>query len=215
MDDRSGLELFTNKHTRRHTILRGVMACSGLALWSAEARAQAEHEISHSAESIDQEVSFKAGPKRVYEALTTARQFDSVVKLSAAMKSRELGDKPTEIINQEGGAFVLFGHTAWAGRSNFCRTSESYKPGGWAAGNRASIRLQDSSSPGKGRRPRSFLTTPASPRGWENTWRPVGKVTTGNRSKIPGLSAPARPRSHSEGAAIACIKGRHGINFNP
>jgi activator of HSP90 ATPase len=110
MDDRNNLGQLVNKPTRRQAILSAVMTFGGLALWSAEARAvKAEDEISHNAESIHQEAYFRAGPKRVYEALTNAKQFDSVVQLSAAMKSKVLGDKPTEIINEEGGAFVLFG----------------------------------------------------------------------------------------------------------
>jgi activator of HSP90 ATPase len=111
MDDRYNLEPLANKPTRRQTILSVVMTFGGLALWSAEARSEAEDEISHSAESIHQEAYFKAGPKRVYEVLTDARQFDGIVQLSAAMKSKSkaLGDKPTEIINAEGGVFALFG----------------------------------------------------------------------------------------------------------
>src|SRR2546429_7089219 len=41
---------------------------------------------------------FKASRKRVYEALTDAKQFDKVVQLSTAMKSGMApGAKPTEI----------------------------------------------------------------------------------------------------------------------
>lgn len=109
MDDRNNLGPLVNKVTRRQTILSAVMTLGGLAVWSADARAGGEDEISHSAESIHQEAYFKARAKRVYEALTNAQQFDGVVQLSAAMKSKALGDKPTEIINEEGGSFKLFG----------------------------------------------------------------------------------------------------------
>jgi activator of HSP90 ATPase len=70
----------------------------------------ASDEISHSAESIHQEVTFKASRKRVYEALTDTAQFDKVVQLSAAVKSgMASGTKPTAIIREAGGAFTLYG----------------------------------------------------------------------------------------------------------
>ena len=69
-----------------------------------------EEEITHSCESIHQTVVFKASRKRVYEALTDEKQFDKVVKLSAAMQSgMSLGNKPTQIAREVGGAFTLFG----------------------------------------------------------------------------------------------------------
>ena len=160
MDDRNNLGQLVNKPTRRQAILSAVMTFGGLALWSAEVRAvKAEDEISHNAESIHQEAYFKAGPKRVYEALTNAKQFDSVVQLSAAMKSKVLGDKPTEIINEEGVRSHSSVGISQAGRSNFCRANVSSKPGVWATGSRASTRLLNSSSPSRVPGPRSFLTT--------------------------------------------------------
>src|SRR5690349_25125208 len=69
------------------------------------------------------------------------------------------------------------------GSSNFCRTSVSSKLGVWAAGPRAFTRLQDSNSLSTRPEPRSPLTTQASPKVWENTWRLGGEVTIGNRSK--------------------------------
>jgi len=61
--------------------------------------AEAVEEISHTAESIHQEPVFKASRKRVYEALTDAKQFNKVVLLSTAMKSawhrkQAHGDQP-------------------------------------------------------------------------------------------------------------------------
>jgi hypothetical protein len=64
-------------------------------------------DISHVAEAIHQEVSFKASRKRVYEALTDAKQFDQVTLLGEARKSR--GKKATEISREPGGSFSLFG----------------------------------------------------------------------------------------------------------
>ena len=74
------------------------------------ARFAASDEISHTCESIHQEVVFKASRKRVYEAFTETQQFDKVVQLSAAMKSGMApGAKPTEISHEVGGAFALYG----------------------------------------------------------------------------------------------------------
>lgn len=70
-----------------------------------------EEEISHSCETIHQTVLFKASRKRVYETLTDEKQFDKVVKLSAAVAQAgmSLGNKPTQIAGEVGGAFTLFG----------------------------------------------------------------------------------------------------------
>lgn len=68
-------------------------------------------EITHTSEAIHQEVVFKASRKRVYEALTDAKQFNRVVDLSAAMKSGMVpaGSPPAEISRDVGGAFSIFG----------------------------------------------------------------------------------------------------------
>jgi activator of HSP90 ATPase len=96
--------------TRRQAIAGAAVAVGGLAVSSTEAWAGAEEEISHAAESIHQEPVFKAGRKRVYEALTDAKQFQKVVMLSAAMKSGMVPPgKPAEISPEAGGIFSLFG----------------------------------------------------------------------------------------------------------
>jgi|HubBroStandDraft_6_1064221.scaffolds.fasta_scaffold21082_3 activator of HSP90 ATPase len=67
-------------------------------------------EITHTSEAIHQEVIFKAPRKKVYEALTDAKQFEKVVQLSAAVKSGMVPPgKPAEISRELGGAFSLFG----------------------------------------------------------------------------------------------------------
>jgi activator of HSP90 ATPase len=110
MSDRNNLEAPANAPTRRQAIVGVALAFGGLALGSTKAWARTEEEISHTAESIHQEVIFKASRKRVYEALTDATQFQKVVMLSAAMKSgMPPGAKPAEISRELGGAFSLFG----------------------------------------------------------------------------------------------------------
>ena len=70
----------------------------------------AGEEISRTEESIHQEPEFRASPKRIYEALTDAKNFVRIERLSAAMQSgMSLGNQPTAISPQPGGAFTLFG----------------------------------------------------------------------------------------------------------
>jgi activator of HSP90 ATPase len=86
------------------------MAVSGLILGSTQAHANADDPISHTTESIHQEVTFAASPKRVYEALTNAKQFQRVVELSSAMKTRmPSGAPPVQISQEAGGTFSMFG----------------------------------------------------------------------------------------------------------
>jgi uncharacterized protein YndB with AHSA1/START domain len=95
--------------TRRQAIVGAAIALSGLALGSGEAWAGAEEEISRTAEAIHQEHVIKASRKRVYEALTDAKQFDKVIELSGVMQAMHLGNKPAEISREVGGSFALFG----------------------------------------------------------------------------------------------------------
>ena len=95
--------------TRREMIARVAAGFIGLTLGSAVARAGAESGLSHSAEAIHQEPIFAANRKRIYEALTDARQFEKVVQLSAAKQAGEIADMPVRIGTEVGGAFTLFG----------------------------------------------------------------------------------------------------------
>ena len=109
MSDRSSLMVAGKTPTRRQMIFGSAIAFAGLTLGSREVWAEAEEEISRTEESIHQEAVFKANRKRVYEALTDAKQFDKVVQLSGVMQAMHLGDKPAEISREVGGAFALFG----------------------------------------------------------------------------------------------------------
>ena len=95
----------------RRQLLTGVaLAVGGFVFGSTSAQANADDPISHSAESIHQEVTFKASKKRVYDALTDATQFEQVVHLSDAMKSRMPHNAPpTRISAEPGGTFSTFG----------------------------------------------------------------------------------------------------------
>lgn len=110
MSERGNMQALVNAPSRRQLLARLGLAFGGLAMGSRGAWAGAEEEISHAAESIHQEPVFKASRKRVYEALTDAKQFSKVVMLSAAMKTGMApGMKPTEVSNEAGGAFTAFG----------------------------------------------------------------------------------------------------------
>jgi activator of HSP90 ATPase len=109
-------ESFANVSTytaSRRTIFAGLIGlvgglAGGLAA-PARAAAQSGSVVSHSAESIHQEVVFAANRKRVYDALTDAKQFEKVVQLSAAKQSMEIGNASSQISREAGGSFELFG----------------------------------------------------------------------------------------------------------
>jgi activator of HSP90 ATPase len=110
MSDRMNSSVHANTPTRRQAIAGVAIALGGVALGSTGVWARTEEEISHAAESIHQEPAFKASRKRVYEALTDAKQFQKVVLLGAAMKSGMIpAGKATEISTEAGGTFSLFG----------------------------------------------------------------------------------------------------------
>ncbi|HWY51389.1 MAG TPA: SRPBCC domain-containing protein [Chthoniobacterales bacterium] len=100
----------TNSQTRRQVIAGVAMTFGGLALGLTKLRAATGEEISRTAESIHQETVFKASRKRVYEALTDAKQFNEVTKIVAAKEPAiSLEKSPTVIGPDVGGAFSLFG----------------------------------------------------------------------------------------------------------
>jgi activator of HSP90 ATPase len=96
--------------TRRQLISGAAIGLGALALGATNSWARPEDVVSHTAESIHMENVFAASRKRVYDALTDAKQFNEIVKLSAAMKSGMIKDmSPAEISREVGGAFKLFG----------------------------------------------------------------------------------------------------------
>lgn len=96
--------------TRRQMIAGGAIALGGLALGSARAFAQATEEISHTAETIHMEPVINASRKRVYDVLTTAKQFNDMTKLITDMGNAiNLEKSPTVISPEAGGAFSMFG----------------------------------------------------------------------------------------------------------
>lgn len=88
--------------TRRHLLVGASVAVPG---WAA-----GEEEISQAAEAIHQSPVLRASRKRVYEALLDAKQFAKVEERSGARRTgMALGNKPTQIDRQVGGAFTIYG----------------------------------------------------------------------------------------------------------
>jgi activator of HSP90 ATPase len=110
MSNRTKVTALPQALARRQLLAGAAMTLGGFVLASPDARATAADPISHTAESIHQEVTFTASPKRIYDALTDAKQFQRVVELSNAMKTRmPAGAPPAQISSEVGGAFSLFG----------------------------------------------------------------------------------------------------------
>ena len=110
MNDRNSAEAKLPATTRRQMIVGTALALGGVTLGTLKAAADTQEEISHTAASIHQEPVFKASPKRVFEALTDAKEFQKVVDASGAMKSGMISaSKPAELSSEAGAAFSLFG----------------------------------------------------------------------------------------------------------
>jgi activator of HSP90 ATPase len=97
--------------TRRQMISGSALAIGGMIIHSTAGAQPTNQSVSHSEDAIHQEPVFAASRKRVYEALTTAAQFDKVIQLSGVMRTAVMASmqKPTEISLHQGGAFALFG----------------------------------------------------------------------------------------------------------
>ena len=96
--------------SRRQLIVGAAIAVGGLAANPRRALSFVEDEISHSSAAIHHRLTFNAPPKRIYDVLLDATQFQKVMMLSQAMKGgMPAGAKPTAISPVAGGAFTLFG----------------------------------------------------------------------------------------------------------
>ncbi|HXP42714.1 MAG TPA: SRPBCC domain-containing protein [Candidatus Acidoferrales bacterium] len=137
MRDRNNPAALANGSTRRQAIVGVAIGFGALALGSSEAWAGAGEEISRTAEAIHQEPVFKASRKRVYEALTDAKQFDKVIQLSGVMQSMHLGDEPAAISREVGGAYTLFGGYITGRHVELVpneRIVQAWRTGGWKPG---------------------------------------------------------------------------------
>jgi activator of HSP90 ATPase len=137
MNHRRILESLANEPTRRQAIAGVAIALGGLALGSTKAWAGTEEGISHTSDAIHQEPVFTASRKRVYDALTDAKQFDKVIQLSGVMQAMHLPDKPAEISREAGSAFKLFGGYITGRQVELVpneRIVQAWRTGGWNPG---------------------------------------------------------------------------------
>jgi activator of HSP90 ATPase len=123
--------------SRRLWLQQSLLVCGGVALGAGRAEADSSQEISRSAESIHQEVSFQATAKQVYEALTVAARFQKVEALSAAASSVNINAPAAEISREAGGGFSLFGSYIVGRQIELVenqRIVEAWRVGSWDPG---------------------------------------------------------------------------------
>jgi uncharacterized protein YndB with AHSA1/START domain len=111
LNDGDKLQILGNGATRRQMLIGAASVFGCLGICSADGWAVGvAADISSACEVIHHEVVFKATRKRVYEALTDAKQFEKVVKLGAAVRSGMVpAGQPVQVSADEGGAFSAFG----------------------------------------------------------------------------------------------------------
>ena len=81
--------------------------------------------LTHASAAIHQEISFKAGPAKIYQALTTSKHFDAVTRLSDAIALvTAKGAKPTLIGPEVGGSSLNSCSSGTARKPNSCSTTE-------------------------------------------------------------------------------------------
>jgi activator of HSP90 ATPase len=171
--------------TRRQAIAGVAIAFGSLALFSTNAAAQNNNEISHTAESIHQEVVFKASRKRIYDALIDEKQFSQVVQLSDAMKTRMApGARPAQISPEVGGTFATFGGLIVGRHIELVpneRIVQAWRPAYWTPGVYSMVKFEFRDS---GAGTKLVLDHKAFPEGdakslldgWnKNYWEPLGK----------------------------------------
>jgi uncharacterized protein YndB with AHSA1/START domain len=146
MNDQQPLTTRNNSLTRRQTIAAAAIALGGFALGSRAIWAQGGGEICNTSESIHQEVEFHASRKRVYEALTDAKQFERVVQLSDAAKTMmKPGAPATQISPEVGGTFLTFGGLIVGRQLELVpneRIVQAWRPAYWEPGLFSMVRFQ-------------------------------------------------------------------------
>jgi len=131
--------MITQLFTRRDFSLRVAslfpvlgIAGSVLASTAAETSGLPDPDVSHSAESIHQEVIIKASRKRVYEVLTDAKQFTQLTKLT------DMKDAAPAVISREaGGSFSCFDGYITGRHVELLpnqRIVQAWRAGGWSEG---------------------------------------------------------------------------------
>jgi activator of HSP90 ATPase len=133
--------------------------------------------ISHTCESIHQEVIFKATKKRIYDALTDAKKFSQVTNF--IMK-----DASTEISREVGGSFSIFGGVITGRHIELIpdeRIVQAWREKDWPAGLYSIVRFQLDD---QGLKTKLVFDHTAFPQGasvhlapgwWSHYWEPLQK----------------------------------------
>ncbi len=134
----------TRNPTRRDIAALAALAASA-AVPSAVRAAAGAPGLAHDAEAIHQEIHFFTKRQRIYAALTTASQFDAIVRLGAAARSGKIEAVPAEIPTQAGGAFKIFGGFI-SGRNIELvadkRLVQAWREASWETGAYSLVRLE-------------------------------------------------------------------------
>jgi activator of HSP90 ATPase len=101
--------------------------------------------LTHTSAAIHQELTFKASPHAVYEALMSSQQFDAITRLSDAVTLVTAADaKPTSISREVGGPFTLFGGYITGRNLELLgdeRLVQSWRAGSWNAGDYSIVKF--------------------------------------------------------------------------
>lgn len=101
--------------------------------------------LSHSSESIHQEVTFKGSRRQVYEALTSTDKFDALTRLSDGLSLLTApGAKATTISREVGGTFTLFGGYITGRHLEMVPDEllvQAWRAGGWKPGDYSIVKF--------------------------------------------------------------------------
>lgn len=107
--------------------------------------------LSHTASAIHQEIDFDASSDRVYEALTSPRQFEALTRLSDGVTLLSApGAKPTAISPEVGGSFTLFGGYITGRNLQMVRAHrlvQAWRAGSWEPGAFSIVRFELQTKP--------------------------------------------------------------------
>jgi activator of HSP90 ATPase len=101
--------------------------------------------LTHTSAAIHQELTFKASPHAVYEALMSSQQFDAITRLSDAVTLVTAADaKPTSISREVSGPFTLFGGYITGRNLELLddeRLVQSWRAQSWGAGDYSIVKF--------------------------------------------------------------------------
>jgi uncharacterized protein YndB with AHSA1/START domain len=137
-------------HLAPLTVLGGIL---GLLMQAAAADAEQQSGgLTADAPAIHQETVIAASCARVYAALTSARDFETITRLSDAADLLSAADaKATAISDRVGGAFTLFGGYITGRNLELTpgkRLVQAWRAGSWDVGEYSVVRFELRSEPG-------------------------------------------------------------------